>query len=266
MFNAAIEMNQSPALPPLAHPAHVHTAAIPPRSEGDAYANTLAIVAHDLRGPLTNLSLLIEDMARAAGRHGDARLARSATRAERIIDQLGAGLTALVRRGRDNRDPLSVTLAPVNLVEVLDLAVSVNQPLARSRGIAFNCHAVDPCMIDGDAELLFEAFDNLVGNAVRHALPGTTVTCVIDRIETGALRASIRDEGQGFDLKDLARVFQPFMRSSRQEDDDSPSTGLGLWIARLITERHGGRISARNRQDRPGAELSITLPARASLA
>jgi two-component system sensor histidine kinase SenX3 len=227
------------------------------QADGGAYANTLSIVAHDLRGPLANISILIEDIERQAKAAGHAGIAGKAARADGIAGQLTRMLSALLRRARDGRDPLSLTPAPVNLVDVLELAVAVNQPLARRKSVGFRCHAIEPSTVFADAELMFEAFDNLIGNAVRHAPAGSTIDCDMEPAGASGLQVRISDEGPGFLAADLLRAFRPFSRPAASAEG---SSGLGLWITRLIAERHGGRVTARNRPGGTGAELTIWLP------
>lgn len=229
--------------------------------DADAFQNALSIVAHDLKGPLANLSLIVEDISRSAPDGSRERIERNADKADLIIGQLSKMLSALLVRARDGRDPLSCERAPVNLVEVLELAFAVNQPNARQKAIRFRCHAFDDVTVLGDQELLFEAFDNLIGNAVKHTREGGTITCEAGPAQDGRIAVSICDEGPGFRASDLLRAFRPFTRLSAKAKNGERSNGLGLWITRLIAERHGGRIEARNRQDRAGAELTLWLPA-----
>ncbi|WP_417676796.1 sensor histidine kinase [Roseibium sp.] len=227
----------------------------------DAFQNALSIVAHDLKGPLANLSLIVEDISRNAPDGSRERIERNADKADLIIGQLSRMLSALLVRARDGRDPLSCERAPVNLVEVLELALSVNQPYARQKSIRFRCRAFDDVTVLGDQELLFEAFDNLIGNAVKHTKEGGTITCETGPAEDGRIYVSICDEGPGFRASDLLRAFRPFTRLSAKAKNGARSNGLGLWITRLIAERHGGRVEARNRQNNAGAELTLWLPA-----
>lgn len=229
--------------------------------DADAFQNALSIVAHDLKGPLANLSLIVEDISRNAPDGSRERIERNADRADLIIGQLSRMLSALLVRARDGRDPLSCERAPVNLVEVLELALSVNQPNARQRSIRFRCHAFDDVTVLGDQELLFEAFDNLISNAVKHTKEGGTITCETGPAENGRIYVSICDEGPGFRASDLLRAFRPFTRLSAKAKNGTRSNGLGLWITRLIAERHGGQIEARNKQGSTGAELTLWLPA-----
>jgi signal transduction histidine kinase len=227
----------------------------------DAFGNALSIVAHDLKGPLANLALLLEDISRRAEDRGEQLIACKAGNADRIIGQMSRMLSAVLARARDGRDPLSGTMTTVNLVEVLQLAFAVNQPAARRKSITYRCLAIDPVLVRGDAELLFEAFDNLIGNAVRHSPEGGTITCEISPANEDFIQVRIGDNGPGFSAADLLRVFRPFVSLAAKSTGRQGSNGLGLWITRLIAERHGGDISASNRPGRGGAVMTLRLPA-----
>lgn len=258
-FSAHDAADIHPAMPLREDPGERETPARGP--DLNAYGNALSIVAHDLRGPLANLAILVEDISQNLQAQTQPRIARNAAKAEGIIRQLNKMLGAVLWRAREGRDPLACELRLVDPLEILQLAVSVNQPLARRRSVGFLCRAVEPVSVLGDQQLLFEAFDNLIGNAVRHSRPGSTVVCETGSTEEGGVFVRIGDEGPGFTASDLARAFNPFTRLSSRAGSNEQSTGLGLWITRLIVERHGGRIEARNRPGGAGAMLSVLLPA-----
>ncbi len=229
-------------------------------SGSDAFGNALSIVAHDLKGPLANLALLVEDITRSAEDGGEPRIVRKAENADRIISQMTRMLSGVLKRARKGRDPLSCDNVPVNLLDVLQLAFAVNQPAAKQKAVAFRCHAINPVVVQGDQELLFEAFDNLIGNAVRHSPEGGTITCETGPASDGCVQVRIGDEGPGFNAAGLLRAFRPFVGLSEKTTAGQGSSGLGLWITRLIAERHGGQISAHNRPD-GGAMMTLELPA-----
>ncbi len=243
------------ALLPIAPPK---TDARSDRSDPTAFANALSIVTHDLKGPLANLALLVEEIERSAEQNS--RTARNAAKADVIITQLSRMLSAVLARAKEGRDPLSCGHASVNLIEVLELVLSVNQPRARQKGIVFQSRALDPVIVSGDPDLLFEAVDNLISNAVRHTRTGGTIACEIGTEEQGMPYLRVCDEGPGFLAGDLLRAFRPFTRLSAKAKSGESSNGLGLWITRLIAERHGGRVEARNRSGGLGASLTLWIP------
>lgn len=229
------------------------------KSDPSAFANALSIVTHDLKGPLANLSLLIDSIEASA--EAGSRIARNTEKAHVIITQMSKMLSAVLERARNRRDPLYCRRDNVGLLEVLELAMSVNNPRARQRGITFKNRALAEVMVSGDQELLFEAADNLIGNAVRHSHPNSTISCEVGLEGDDMAYLRIEDEGPGFQDSDLLQAFRPFTRLSARTLNDEDSSGLGLWITRLIAERHGGRVEARNRSSHHGAQMTLWIPA-----
>lgn len=226
----------------------------------DAYGKALSIVAHDLKGPLANLALLVEDIFHCARSNRPQRIPPKAEKADQIIGKMSEMLSAVLERARDGRDPLAATMATINLTEIIDLVSSVNQPAARHKSIALSTTTINPVFIEGDAELLFEAIDNLVGNAIRHSQEGGTISIEPIKLANGDIEVEINDEGPGFSATDLLRAFRPFANLYSVSNGKHGAAGLGLWITRLVIERHGGKISASNRED-GGACVAIRLPA-----
>ncbi|MBB3211956.1 two-component system OmpR family sensor kinase [Herbaspirillum sp. Sphag1AN] len=114
-------------------------------------------------------------------------------------------------------------------------------------------------MIQGRAELLHSAIENVVRNAIKQTPSETTVT-IIARVESDHQRLliTVSDRGPGVPEHELLAIFDPFFRSSRTQQT-SNGYGLGLTIARRIIEAHGGTITASNRADQ-GLCVSIALP------
>lgn len=225
-----------------------------------ALLNALTIIAHDLRGPLANLSLLIELIETHAQMQSLAAVAQSSLKAQEMIQALDGLLNGFLQRARDTGDPLSFKPSLVNLADVVSNAVELNRPVAESRGVTFECANVVPYVIKGDAGLLGEAIENLIGNAVKHTREGSHVTCEVTAAGREAI-VRISDDGDGLSSADLKRAFRPFATLSPKYDGKSTSWGLGLWIVRLIAERHGGRVEVATGGIRRGTRFSLHLPA-----
>lgn len=112
-----------------------------------------------------------------------------------------------------------------------------------------------PCL-DGDPERLAQALDNLVDNALKFTPPGGCVT----------LRAGVRDREVWFQVQDTGpgippeerpRLFEPFYRGSQE---GRPGLGLGLFLARMIAEAHGGRIEVESEPGK-GSTFTFVVPA-----
>jgi len=240
----------APGTPPAASP-----------SSGRAdhgHVSTLAVIAHDLRGPLANLALLLERIAIDIEASALDRAKTSTRHAEELIETLSGMLAGYLERARTNGDPLQIRPVPVDLADVVRRVCVLNRPIADRSAVRLVV-VTDTSVprIHGDKRLLIEAVDNLISNALRHSPAGSTVTCRIGRREGRAV-ISIADQGPGLSESDAARLFRPFTRL-RSPSAKAGAAGLGLWIVRMIAERHHGRVAVR-----PGAsggtEFEIELP------
>lgn len=224
-----------------------------------AMLNALTIVAHDLRGPLANLAVLLEVMEAATQARTFERVAPCARKAQTVLTSLNALLNGFLERVRLTGDPLAYQPRLMDLGEVVRDAVSLNRPLAESRGIALDVEGLAALSAQGDQRLLAEAVDNLVGNAVKYSKNGSRVRIVVGRDGPEAV-IRVFDQGDGISQDDLQRAFNPFTRLSAEPRAGETATGLGLWIVRLIATRHGGRVDA-GPNGSGGTVFTLRLPA-----
>lgn len=230
------------------------------RTNGESdQVGVLTIVAHDMRGPLANLSLLLEGICAHNERGARDRISASLETAGAVVAHLEGMLAAMLERARSAKDPLSFKPSPVDLIEIVETAAGLNEAAAAARSIRLLTVGEERLFALGDHRLLLEAIDNLIGNAIKHTRDGGSVVCEAT-VSEGEAVVRIRDDGPGLTDSDLARAFRPFTRLSSVADGSRPSYGLGLWITRLIAEGHGGAIEAANRSDDRGAEFTLRLP------
>ncbi len=207
--------------------------------------------SHDLRAPLRAIdgftSALLEDEPLTPdGREMLERTAGAVERMGRLID-------GLLEFGRVARHPLVR-----ERVDVTALAREVGaELLAEAPGRDVRLTVADGLVAIADPHLLRRVLENLIGNACKY-----TKNKAIARIEVGETAESppalfVRDNGAGFDMRHVGRLFTPFTRLHAASD--FPGTGIGLATVRRIVERHGGEIRAVAEPDR-GATFYFTLP------
>jgi len=210
-------------------------------------------VSHDLRAPLRGMSgfarVLEED-------YGD-KLDDDGRRYLQIIKsnaaQMGQLIDDLLALSRLGRQPLRA--ATISLEQIAAAAfreVTADEP---PRPIEFTIEPLPNCR--GDANLMHQVFVNLLSNAVkftRHRSPA--------RIQVGSLEQNgervyfVRDNGAGFDMRYVDKLFGVFQRL--HGPDEFAGTGVGLAIVKRIVERHGGRIWAEGEPGK-GATFWFTL-------
>lgn len=210
------------------------------------------VVAHDLRAPLTHIEGLVEVVRSGRTSEADAvamldRALGNTARLERLIDDLlqyaAAGQTIGERR-------------PVDLTAVAEEAVERLTATIADRGATVVIDELPNAQ--GDAVRLLQVFQNVIGNAVRHATSGTGPHVEVSGSrDDGRVTVTIADDGPGIPPGDRGRVLAAFERGDRASRDGS---GLGLATVVRIVMAHDGRITL---DDAPtgGLAVHIELPA-----
>ncbi len=215
----------------------------------------LGMAAHDLRNPLhTILSasefLLEEEELSPLQQRFLTMIRESSEFMAHLIDDLLD--VAKIEAGE-----LVLNLAPTDLREVVEKAVTWNQNLAQRKDIRIVCELQPVPLIHADAAKLTEVINNLLSNAIKFSYPGGQIEVSLWQ-ESNEIRCAVRDHGKGIAPEVQARLFKPFQRGETGTAGER-STGLGLTIVKRIVEGHGGRIWYAT-QPEQGTTFFIALP------
>ena len=214
-------------------------------------------VSHDLRSPLRS----IDGFSRMVLEENEGRLAPDSVRKLGIIQagavQMGMLIDDLLSFSRLGRVELKKRRVFTDGV-VTEVIAELSQENPE-RKIEFVIRELPPCY--ADPILIRQVFRNLLGNAVKFSRLRTAA-----RIEVGSIPAVpandhmvtffVRDNGAGFDMRYIDKLFGVFQRLHRMED--FPGTGVGLALVKRIVERHGGKVWAEAAVD-TGATFYLTL-------
>jgi signal transduction histidine kinase len=223
--------------------------------EHEAELRALMVMAsHDLKNPLTSVAAHV-DMLRAdyADTLGES-FGRDLAAIERGLHRMTALTQDLLSYARAGH---TLNLAPVELSGLVDDVIADHvAPAAGLPEITVDGPLPD---VLADAGLLRHVLDNLVGNAIKYARPGTVagVTISVRPQAGGSVRVEVADRGIGIPATDRARVFDAFHRCANSTG--RPGTGLGLAICKRIVESHGGRIGV-DENPGGGSRFWFTVP------
>ena len=224
------------------------------RAKSDFIAN----VSHELRTPLQSILGFAEIGALRARQ--DLRLA------ELFADVHGAGQRMLslvndlldlskIERGSEPLALRRLDLRPLAAEVARELA-----PLLAARGLTLHTALGEADLVVlGDPLRLQQLLRNLLANAIRFSPEGGRIDLTARHGEND-VRLDVADHGPGIPPAEVESIFEAFVQSSANQGA-AGGTGLGLAICRRIVQAHGGRIWAGNREDGPGAVVSLVLPA-----
>jgi signal transduction histidine kinase len=220
-------------------------------------ADFVSLVSHELRSPMAAVigaARTLQDRWRSlAPVQREAFLALIADETNRLAALIGDVLdTSRIEAGT-----FSYSFSDVDLTRLVQDAVataSVGQDEVRVRAVVAD--ALPP--IRGDGERLRQVVSNLIDNAVKYSPAGDEVE-VSARRENGAVCIAVRDHGPGIPSDQQRVIFEKFGRAEVQGAGSKPGTGLGLFIARSITEAHGGTLEVHSRPE-GGTTFTLRLP------
>ena len=216
----------------------------------------LAVVSHDLRGPLSAVLLQADAMLRLTGTgdkaaavlHGNAgRIRRSAAHMKALTDDL-LDLASI----EANR--FALRLRPVESRELVEDALLAASPLAEAKRLTLVVELIDVPRLEADPDRIFRVLSNLLGNAIKFTPEGGTVTIRTER-RGDDLSIAVADTGPGIAADQLLHVFDRYWKV---QSTSQAGAGLGLYIASGIVEAHGGKIWAEPAAE--GARFIFILP------
>jgi len=220
-------------------------------------AETLQLVSHELRAPLTSIKGLSETLLKfpVPPETSPEILETIYSEAVRLNDLINRYLDVTrIESGAHNfeRRPVDINLL------ITECARALNG-LASGKGIWIKLKLGEsPATVLGDAPMLTQAVNNLLINAIKYSPDGSVVEV---GLADDDLRACIyvRDHGYGIPEEFQTRVFEKFYRLERDVRSEVVGTGLGLPLAKEIVERHGGQLSLESKVHE-GSTFTIHLP------
>jgi signal transduction histidine kinase len=158
----------------------------------------------------------------------------------------------------------TLTIEEVPVRELFGRIADRHGPTLRARNISLERIVKPPDLtVDGDAEKLEQALQNLAANAIRHTPDGGKLTLSADIVETDAGFSAafrVRDTGPGIPPEHLPHIFERFYKAdAARSASTTTGSGLGLSIVQAIVARHGGTVTAMNAPD-GGALFEIRIP------
>jgi signal transduction histidine kinase len=219
----------------------------------------LALVAHEMRGPLAPISNALQLLVRHMDeppvvKQSCATLGRQVAQLARLVDDLFD-----LARAQSAR--ILLKRASIDLEATITSAIEAVQPIIVAR--RHNLTVVmppDATLVDGDAGRLTQVFANLLVNAAKFTDSSGRIRVSVER-EPDWVLVKVRDSGIGIPREMLQRVFDAYVQADRGSGASHGGLGLGLALARHLVELHGGTVDAYSDGPGQGSEFVVRLPA-----
>jgi signal transduction histidine kinase len=216
----------------------------------------LAVVSHDLRNPLANLTLNIDMLAR---HFDDAEPPRMLASMRRAAERMHSLIRNLMEVARIDAGRLTIEPETVRARALVEETIAVQETLAIEQSLSLAAEVPDDtCNVRCGRELILQVLANLVANAIKFTPAGGHVKVSARRTEDGKeVVLSVSDTGCGIAPEELPHVFDRYWQARQRK---GAGVGLGLAIAAGIVSAHGGRIWVESTVG-AGSTFSFCLPA-----
>ncbi len=216
----------------------------------EAMRQVSADIAHDLRSPLNRLRIRIESASEAAAK--GLPVAADLTAAIAESDAISQTFSALLRIAQIEAGTLRNRFSRLDLCAVLAAVADVYIDVAEDANMTLTCHSSGPLMIDGDKDLLTQAFANLIENALRHCPPGTAITCAVAR-DGSQVTAIVSDTGPGIPEAERENVLRRHYRLEKSRTTEG--FGLGLALVKAVADLHHAALTLTDAE--PGLRVGL---------
>lgn len=206
-----------------------------------AHANRFsADVSHELKTPIAVMQAEIETALRECEAGGREEAALLVLRGE--LGRLKSIIASLLLLSRADVGHLIQKREPIALGDELEAIAEDAEILADQAGVTFSSLIVPDLRVSGDAVLLRQALLNLLGNGVKFNSEEGFVRMTANRAGDH-VRIAVENSGPGIAEEDREKIFERFFRGDRSRSREVDGFGLGLSLAKVIVEGHGGTLA-----------------------
>ncbi len=215
--------------------------------------NVSNAIAHDLRTPLTELRVRLEELSlsRPAPEHTFSEIEAAVSDVDRVISIFNA----LLRLAEIDSGMRRSGFVPVDLGEVAAAVVDFYQPAVEIKGTHLQLVRADAAPVRGDPVLLAQAISNLIDNALKYTPAGGSIVVSVTRRSDQGIEVAVADSGPGIAEADRKKVTQRFYRGDASRC--TPGVGLGLSLVEAVARLHGTMLELSD--NHPGLRASMAL-------
>lgn len=221
----------------------------------------LGIAAHDLKNPLTGISLTAHTLREYSDAMTNEQKSEQLRRIEETAHRMQQIIERFLNTNAIESGNLLIKLVNLNVVPIAKKVIGNYESTSKIKNISLNFNSFnDEVGLTADEQVLGEVLDNLISNAVKYSPHGKNILVSINPTENSSIRVSIKDEGPGLTAEDMKKLFGKYARLSAQPTGGEHSTGLGLSIVKKLVEAMNGKVWCESEYGH-GATFFLELPA-----
>ena len=207
-------------------------------------------IAHDLKTPLARLRNRLEELN--VRLEEDSEYKGDVDFAIEQADQLLSTLNSILRIANIESQADRIRFQTISLASVLSDVIDLYEPIIKDKNITLIQNITEGVDCKGDKDLLFQAFANLIDNAIKHTPERGRISIQLENINN-AFSITLTDTGPGIPAEEHDSVFRRFYQID--ESRSHPGNGLGLALVKAVMDLHGFNISLMTNS--PGLVVSI---------
>lgn len=224
----------------------------------DSFLNA---VTHELKTPIASIRLYLDTLERRT--LDEAQRKKFYTIMHADADRLLATVEQVLKAGELGQRDRQLRRTVLDLEPLVAETIAITRDRYHLPPEALRLNPVPGQVrlrVDGIAEDLRTAIQNLLDNAVKYSPTRVEIVCTLAIVNYTNVALSITDCGLGIPERELKRIFKRFYRIPGRYEVRIKGTGLGLFLVRTIARQHGGSITATSQGANQGATMTLTLP------
>lgn len=224
-----------------------------------AKADLLYSVSHELKTPVLALISAQEIIRSFPENERPAKFLEYETLWARNLDRLMALIDNLLDSQRSHDGTITLHIKPSRLELIIRELIDNFQAVSKAQEVEIKLEEkCQPSLIEIDPEAIGKSLSNVISNALKFSPRGGTVLVTLDKKDS-TVEISVKDQGPGIPLEEQERLFNPFQRARNAKELGVPGTGLGLYVTKILVEKHGGKVLLESSPGQ-GTTVRILLP------
>lgn len=200
----------------------------------------LSVASHDLRAPLTSVTLNVSIVTESLAEHISPEAKRELERVQTSAQRLSSLVNELLELDKLEAGKLGLELGRVGVSDACEAAKALLFGLARQSKVTLAGPSGD-AVVRAEEKRLVQIITNLLSNAIKFSPEGGVVSLSVD-VEDGQAEIRIRDEGPGIAPSECALIFEKFSQARSAAGAAQKGTGLGLAVVKALVDSHGGTV------------------------